>query len=134
MTQVRRGRPLGALIVGVGLVAAVMALVFQPGLRLAGAQTGCGPSGPSLCGPTGGTGATGMTGLTGPTGYPLNLPAADSSGGTTDQALRALGGEPAGTGSATPVAVAALAAAAVLVQLGVVGRRRRRSSDGTRRS
>ncbi len=133
MTEVGRGRPLGVLIVGVGLLAAVAALLFAPDLGLAGAQVGCGPTGAS--GASGASGTSGATGATcGPTGYPLYVPGAQPSGGT-EQALPALDDQRSATGSGAPVAIAAIAATAVLAQVAVVvSQRRRRSSTGTGRS
>ena len=140
MTEVRRKPTLGVLIVGVALLAALLASFGAPKLSLAG-QVPCVPTGPSgpLPGPTGAppcesttTSSTTTTSTSIP--YPLDVPSIEGSADASEGALPALD-QPAGSDSGFPVGIAALAAAAVLIQVSVgVASKRRRSASATVRS
>lgn len=127
MTEVRRKPTLGVLILGVAVIAALLATFGGPNFSLAG---------PAACVPTGFTGPTptGPSGFTGPPCYPLHVPSVEGSADASERALPALD-QPAGSDSGFPVGIAALAAGAVLIQAAVaVGVRRRRAPAATDRS
>ena len=128
MTDAGRKQPIGVIMIAAGVLAAVLALVIGPRLSFAGAQT-CSTTGPSAP-----ISFTGPTGGCGPTGYPLYVPVAGASG-ASDQALGPIDRHERGGGSTFPMGMAALAGAALVVQVGIaVAVKRRRASSGTPRA
>lgn len=136
MTEVRRKPTLGVLILGVALLAALLALFRAPTLSLAGqvpcfSGTGPPPVGPSALPPC----ETTTTSTTSTTiDYPLDVPLVEGSADSSEGPLPALDA-PAGSDSGFPVGIAAVAAVAVLIQVSVgVAVKRRRSASATVRS
>jgi hypothetical protein len=121
VTELRHRQSLGVLIVTAAVLAAALTLFFGRDARFAGAQA-CSTTGPS--GPSGATGPSGC--------YPLVLPGVQP-GGTSERALPPLDRQAGGSGSQVPIGIASVAAVAVLLQVGVIARRRRRSSPRTPR-